>query len=123
MSSLPNDMISPSPMGLNLSNLSALANHILNLTNPKVAARGAGGAARSVVPRRITVLLPDSAVRASVLHFEQLPTHREERENLIRWRLGQEQLLPLNGAKIVFQVFRDRESGSAGGHTVLTASI
>lgn len=123
MSSLPNDMSSPSPMGLNLSNLSALADHILNLTNSKGTARGAGGAARSVVPRRITVLLPDSAVRAAVLHFEQLPTQREERENLIRWRLGQEQLFPLNGAKIVFQVFRDQESGPSGGHTVLTASI
>ena len=62
-------------------------------------------------------------MRAAVLHFEQLPTQREERENLIRWRLGQEQLFPLNGTKIVFQVFRDQETGPSEGYTVLTASI
>ncbi|MDR4464515.1 MAG: hypothetical protein MRJ66_09655 [Nitrospira sp.] len=123
MSSLPNEMISPSPMDLNLSNLSGLADHILNLTNSKGAAREAGRAARSVVPRRITVLLPDSTVRTTVLHFEQLPTQREERENLIRWRLGQEQLFSLNGAKIVFQVFRDHARGLSGGYTVLTSAI
>jgi len=123
MSVLPNDLISPSPMSLNLSNLSALADRIQNLTNSEGTYRGAGWATRLVVPRRITALLPDSAARAAVLHFEQLPTQREEREHLIRWRLSKEQLFPLNAAKIVFQVFRDQEMGPSGGYTVLTASI
>ena len=123
MSSLPNDMISPSPMGLNLSNLSVLADRIQTLANSKGATRGADRAPRLGVPRRITILLPDSSVRAAVLHFEQLPTRQEERENLIRWRLGQEQLFSLNEAKVVFQVFYDQETGSSVGYTVLTVSI
>ena len=123
MSSLPNDMINPSPMALNLSRPSALADRIQNLTNSNGAGRRADKATGLVVPRRITVLLPDAIVRTTVLHFEQLPTQREERENLIRWRLGQEQLFPLNGAKIVFKVFRDQERGLSGGYMVLTSAI
>lgn len=123
MSPLPNGMISPSPMDLNLSNLSALADHVQTLTNSEAAYRVPTGATRSALLRRITVLIPDTAVRATVLHFEQLPTRREERENLIRWRLGQEQLFPLNGARMVSQVFHDQEAGASGVYTVLTVSV
>jgi ribosomal protein L31 len=37
--------------------------------------------------------------------------------------LGQEQLFPLNGARMVFQVFRDQETGASGAYMVLTVSI
>ncbi|HMS83205.1 MAG TPA: hypothetical protein PKD12_06115 [Nitrospira sp.] len=75
------------------------------------------------LPRRIAVLLPDTAVRTAVLHLEQVPTRREEREALIRWRLGQEQIYPLNNARVVSQVFD--KYGEAGEHTwmVLVAAI
>jgi hypothetical protein len=53
----------------------------------------------------VTLLLPDAAVRAVVLHLDQLPDRVEEREALIRWRFGQEQLFPLTGTTIVSQVF------------------
>jgi hypothetical protein len=123
MSPIPNGMISSSPMDLNVSDLSALADRIRTLTNAEGADRVPDGATRSALPRRVTVLLPDTAVRATVLHFGRLPTRREERENLIRWRLGQEQLFPLNGARMVFQVFHDQEAGGSGAYTVLTVSI
>lgn len=123
MSPLQNGMIRPSPMDLNLSDLSVLADHIRTLTNSEGKPQVVGRVSRSVLPRRITVLLPDTAVRATVLHFEQLPTRRKERENLIRWRLGQEQLFPLNGARVVSQVFHDHGAGASEVYTVLTVSI
>ncbi|MBX3303603.1 MAG: hypothetical protein KF693_15410 [Nitrospira sp.] len=123
MSPLPNGMISPSPMDLNVSDLPGLADRVQTVTNSEGAYRVPAGAIRSALPRRITVLLPDTAVRAAVLHFGHLPARREERENLIRWRLGQEQLFPLNGARTVSQVFHDQGAGASEAYTVLTVSI
>ncbi len=123
MSPLPNGMVSPSPMAPNLSDLTALADRVQALTCSGRAHHVVDRAVRSALPRRITVLLPDTAVRATVLHFEQLPTGRVERENLIRWRLGQEQLFPLNEAKIVSQAFHDQGAGESLAYTVLTVSI
>lgn len=120
---LPNGMIVPSPMDSTVSDLSVFADCVRTVTNSEEADRVSSGATGSARPRRITVLLPDPVVRTTVLHFGELPARREERENLIRWRLGQEQLFPLNGARMVFQVFHDHEAGASGAYTVLTVSI
>ena len=77
----------------------------------------------SKLPRRVTLLLPDAAVRAVVLELDQLPADREEREALIRWRLGQEQLFSLAGAKLVWQVFPALPGHRGQAHTVLAVSI
>ncbi len=116
-------MVKPSPVEENLSELSTLAERLRSLTE-------AGGdrhvVSRSMLsdrPRRIVLLLPDAAVRASVFHLDQLPVKSEEREALIRWRLGQQQLFPVTGAKIAYQVFTS-QSGTGGNiHTVLTVAI
>ena len=39
-----------------------------------------------------------------MLHLQELPPTHQEREAVIRWRLGQEQLLSLTGARVSFQV-------------------
>jgi hypothetical protein len=57
------------------------------------------------------------------LQLEQLPAHPEEQEALIRWRLGQEQLLPLAGAKIVWQGFPSHGAGDERSHVVLVVAI
>ena len=74
-------------------------------------------------PRRIALLLPDAAVRAVVLHLDQLPAKHEEREALIRWRLGQQQLFPVVGARIASQVFTHQPGSGGQAYTVLTVSI
>lgn len=122
MSQLSDGMIKPSPTEENLSDPSALANRIRALTGSASDHRAVRGAILSDRPRRIAVLLPDTAVRATVLHLEQLPVRRDERDALIRWRLGQEQLFPLSGAKVLFQVFHDRSGGKGPAHTVLTVA-
>jgi hypothetical protein len=69
------------------------------------------------------LLLSDLSVRATVLQLEQLPAQPEEQEALIRWRLGQEQLLPLAGSKIVWQGFPSYGVGDERSHAVLVVTI
>ncbi|MGZ8374664.1 MAG: hypothetical protein ACXW4A_07000 [Nitrospira sp.] len=123
MSPLSEGMIKPSPTEENVPDPSALANRIRALTNPDSVHQAVGGAMLSGLPQRIAVLLPDTAVRTTVLHLEQLPIRCEEREALIRWRLGQEQLFPLSGAKVLSQVFHDRSRGKGAAHTVLAVAV
>ena len=123
MSLLSDGLIKSSPIEENVSDPSTLANRIRALIGSDSGHHAAGGATLSDLPRRIAVLLPDTAVRATVLHLEQLPVRREERDALIRWRLGQEQLFPLSGAKVLSQVFHDRSGGKGPAHTVLTVSV
>jgi hypothetical protein len=123
MSALPDGLIKSSPTDDNISDLSAVADRIRALTGPHSVRRALGEVTLSDLPRRITVLLPDTAVRVKILHLEQLPARREERDALIRWRLGQEQLFPLSGAKVQSQVFHDRSGGKGPAFTVLTAAV
>ena len=123
MSLLSDGMVKPSPTEENVQDPSALANRIRALTGPDSVRQAVGGAIRSDLPQRIAMLLPDTAVRTTILHFDKLPVRREECEALIRWRLGQEQLFPLSGARVLSQVFHDRSGGKGPPHTVLTVAV
>ena len=103
LSPTPTGAIKLSPMDLNLTDMSAVESRLRSLAGPSRDIRFAGRAWLSDVPRPIVLLLSDLSVRATVLQLEHLPAQAEEQEALIRWRLGQEQLLPLAGAKIVWQ--------------------
>lgn len=122
ISPLSDGMIKPSPMDENVSDPSTLADRIRTLAGSGSVHHVGGRTIFSALPRRIGVLLPDTAVRATVLHLEQLPVRREERDALIRWRLSQEQLFPLSGAKVLFQIFRDPWEGKGPAYTVLTVA-
>ncbi|OQW37806.1 MAG: hypothetical protein A4E19_12350 [Nitrospira sp. SG-bin1] len=122
MAPLADGMIKASPTEDNISDPSALASHIRDLIGSGSAHSAVGATLLSDLPRRVAVLLPDTAVRATVLHLDRLPARREEREALIRWRLGQERLFPLSGAKIVSQVFHDPSGGTCPAYTVLTVA-
>jgi hypothetical protein len=119
---VPDGAVKPSPADQNLSDLSGLQERIRALAGRSQDIRLAGHILAADVPRPIVLLLPDAAVRSVVLQLDQLPSHREERDALIRWRLGQEQLFPLSGAKVVSQVFpRRTENGIL--HSVLAVAI
>ena len=92
--------------------MSAIEGRFRSLAWPSRDIQSAGLVWLSDVPRPIVLLLPDLSVRATVLQLEQFPAQTEEQEALIRWRLGQEQLLPLAGAKIVWQEFPSRGAGA-----------
>lgn len=122
-SPLQEGLVKPSPAEANLSDLSVLEGRIRTLTESGPEASQHGRSVWSDLPRRITLLLPDAAVRTVVLQLDQLPADQEEREALIRWRLGQEQLFSLTGAKLVWQVFPAVSGHRGRAHTVLAVAI
>ena len=123
LSPIPTGAIKLSPMELNLTDMAAVEHRLRSLAGRSRDLRFAGQVWLSDIPRPIVLLLPDLSVRATVLHLESLPAQAEEQEALIRWRLGQEQLLPVAGAKIVWQGFPSPGAGDARSHVVLVVAI
>ena len=123
LSPAPTGAIKLSPMDLNLTDMPAVERCLRSLAGPRRDIRFAGRVWLSHVPRPIVLLLPDLSVRATVLQLERLPAQAEEQESLIRWRLGQEQLLPLAGAKIVWQGFPSHGARDERAHVVLAVAI
>ena len=123
ISPAPTGAIKLSPMDLNLTDMPAVQSRLRSLAGPNRDIRFAGRIWLSDVPRPIVLLLPDLSVRATVLQLEQLPAQAEEQEALIRWRLGQEQLLPLAGTKIVWQEFPSQGARGERSRVVLAVAI
>lgn len=123
LSPTPTGAIRLSPMDLNLTDMSAVESRLRSLAGPSRDLRFAGRVWLSGIPRPIVLLLPDLSVRATVLQLEQFPSREEEQEALVRWRLGQEQLLPLAGAKIVWQVFPSHGAGDERSRAVLAVAV
>jgi hypothetical protein len=111
-----------SPIDGNVIDRSALEERLRSLAGPPRRLRVLGYTLLSGLPRSVTLVLPDLAVRSTVLHLEQIPARREEQEALIRWRLAQEQRLPLGGAKLNWQVFPPRHPKESL-HMVLVIAI
>jgi type IV pilus assembly protein PilM len=108
-SPIPSGVVKLSPIDGNVVDREALGERLRSLVGPARRLRFLGKTLLTGLPRRVTLVLPDLAVRATVLQLEQFPVRREEQEALIRWRLGQEQRLPLTGAKFTWQVFPPRQ--------------
>jgi hypothetical protein len=123
VSTLPGGAIKLSSAEPNLSEASVIATRIRSLAGPSPALRLAGHTLLSDIPRPIVLLLPDASARTVVLHLDTLPSRADERDAVIRWRLGQEQLLPLSNATVVSQSFPVRDESGAHGQTVLAVAI
>jgi hypothetical protein len=109
-------------MELNITDIQALRGRIQALVGTPGETRLFGRILATDLPRPITLILPDLAVRSVILHFDQLPGQIQERDALIRWKLGQEQLLPLTSMRISYQVL---ETAHRAGNTlsVLTVAV
>jgi hypothetical protein len=123
VSPLQDGLVKPSPAEENILDISALEGRIRSLTGSGSESHQRGRSLLSDLPRRVTLLLPDAAARTVVLHLDQLPADRGEREALIRWRLGQEQLFSLVGARLAWQVFPAQSGERGQAHTVLAVAI
>src|SRR5262245_414044 len=123
LSPVPIGAMRLSPVDLNMTDMPAVENRLRSLAGPRRDIRFAGHVWLSNVPRPIVLLLPDLSVRATLLQLEQFPAQAEEQEALIRWRLAQEQLLPLAGAKIVWQEFPSQEARDERSYVVLAVAI
>ena len=122
LSPTPAGAVKLSPIDLNLTDRSALDARLRSLAGGSTHLKIFGQTLLSDIPRAITLVLPDLAVRASVIQLEQLPPRIDEQEALIRWRLGQEQRLPVAGAKLTWQVFPSRQPGE-DFYTVMVLAI
>jgi hypothetical protein len=122
LSPIPQGMVKVSPIDGNLADPAALEECLRSVAGPPRRLRLLGRTWLTGLPRRVTLVLPDLAVRWTVLQLEQVPVRRAEQEALIRWRLGQEQRLPLAGAKLHWQMFPPRHS-KQGLHTVLIVTV
>ena len=109
------------PIESNVVDRGALEDRLRSLPDIQ-AALLFGHTVLSGLPRRVTLVLPDIAVRSTVLQLEQVPARREEQEALVRWRLGQEQHLPLTGTKLHRQIFPSQHP-KAAVHMVLVIAI
>lgn len=105
VSPLPGDSIRLSPIEPNVIGHLAVEERLRSLAGSSGLVRLAVRMGMAELPRPITLLLPDLAVRTIVLSLDHVPSRNEELEALIRWRLGQEQRLPLPGTKLIWQVF------------------
>ncbi len=122
LSPTPPGVVKLSPIDANVIDRAALEERLRSLAGPGKRLRILGRSLLSDIPRAITLVLPDLAVRAIVMQLEQLPPRREEQEALIRWRLGQEQRVPSAGAKFIWQVFPSRQPNE-GAHMVLVIAV
>ena len=123
LSPTPTGAIKLSPMDLNLTDIRTIESRLRSLAGSSRDIRFAGHIWLSDVPRPIVLLLSDLSVRATVLQLDQFPSQAEEQEALIRWRLGQEQLLPLTGAKIVWQGVPSHGAGDERSHAIFVVAI
>lgn len=73
---LPEGLVTPTLNGVNVhdpNQLGASIKRALDSVSPR--------------PRRAALLLPDSAAKVSLLHFEKIPAKAQDLEQLIRWQV------------------------------------
>ncbi len=121
--SLPPGLVRPSPVESNLTDPTALQKRLESLVGRTPDLKMGGHLIARNIPRPITLLLPDLSVRTALLHLDQLPRRREEREALIRWKLGQEQLFPLTGMKVVSSLLPSGTLENTGSFSVLAVAV
>lgn len=120
---LPAGTIKPSPVEPNVAQPAVLEAKIQTLAGLPQDVRVLGQTVMANRPRSVTLLLPDAAARAVVLHLDQLPARADEREALIRWRFGQEQIFPLTGTTMVSQVFAGFPGAAGSAQSVLAVAV
>jgi hypothetical protein len=122
VSALPEGVMRLSPLEQNIVSPDELESHIRAIAGSSTS-QAADRSSTAGVPRAATVILPDLSVRLAVLRLQDLPWSSEEREALVRWRLGQEQLLSLSGAKVFSQVLSEPSASGDGPCTVLAVVV
>lgn len=84
-----------------------------NMPEPEQVAGAVSAVAESLGIGKgpIGLLLPDGAVRVSVLDFEALPADRKDQESLIRWKLKSLLPYPAEEARLSFEVAAKEPEG------------
>jgi hypothetical protein len=112
-----------SPLEQNIVQPDEMESRIRTVIGNGARSGAAADADVSGVPRAATIILPDLSVRFAVLTLQDLPWSSEERDAVVRWRLGQDQLLSLSGAKVFSQVLSDPASAGGGPYSIFAVVV
>ncbi len=82
-------LVTPSLTASNISNRAAVA----------AALRSALERA-AVRPRRVALVIPDLAAKVSLVHFDSIPSRREDLEQLVRWQVKKASPFPIDEALV-----------------------
>ena len=90
------------------------------LTSQNIVDRAAvTGAIRTVLgrlgsrPARVALIIPDLAAKVSLVRFEQLPSKREDLDQLVRWQVRKSAPFPIEDACVTYTPgTRDTSSGA-----------
>ena len=95
-----------------------------SLTGHNVVDRAAVTAAlRSVFerldrrPARVALVIPDSAAKVSVVHFDTIPARRDDLDQLVRWQVRKAAPFPIEEAAVSYT--RGARSADGGGDFVV----
>jgi len=86
---LPAGALTPTLMGSNVGNRDAVVSALKNA----VARLGSK-------PKRVALVVPDTATRVSLVRFDQVPTKSDDLDQLIRWHLKKSAPFPVEDACI-----------------------
>ncbi len=89
--SLPAGALTPALMGSNVHDRAAVVSALRNV----VARLGSK-------PRRVALVVPDTATRVSLVKFDQVPTKNDDLDQLIRWHLKKSAPFPVEGACVTY---------------------
>jgi type IV pilus assembly protein PilM len=53
-------------------------------------------------PRRVALVIPDTAVKVSLLRFDTVPSRRDDFEQLVRWQLRKAAPFPVEAASVTY---------------------
>jgi type IV pilus assembly protein PilM len=62
-------------------------------------------------PRRAALVLPDLAVRVSIVRFEEVPPKAEDLEQLIRWQVKKSSPFPIDDARVSYATGQRSDHG------------
>ncbi|MFB3778675.1 MAG: hypothetical protein ACE141_13740 [Bryobacteraceae bacterium] len=110
---LERDVISVSPLRDNVLRPEALLNQV------RAVAPGDGGRKR----RRAALILPDYAVRVTVLDFDDFPSDQREQASLLRFRLKRTVPFDIDSAALSFQPQARRAGGKQVDVAVAVAPL
>jgi Tfp pilus assembly PilM family ATPase len=85
---LPDGALTPSLTGQNVRDLATVAGAVSRVVD------------RLGRPRRTGLLIPDAAVKVSLLRFEHVPERRQDLDEIVRWQVRKAAPFPLDSAQV-----------------------
>lgn len=110
---LPDGLIRPSHIDLNIKDPARLKEYIRSLV-PK-----------RKMQKRISLSLPDLAVKASILELEKIPKDRKELEKILTWKIEKDSISPLKDIRLSYQILYKYKpkKGEEGRYRILVSMI